>query len=71
MEGLLEFSLAYGGTVFNFSSVEGHIRLWQMFCWMFLIVIITLKSKDVSNKLFIENILQSMEQHCGVQLLRS
>ena len=54
MEGLLEFSLAYGETVSSFSSVERQIRLWQMFFRMFLIVEISLKIKNVSNKLFME-----------------
>ena len=54
MEGLLEFSLAYGETVSNFSSVERHIRLWQMFFWMFLVVVISLKIKNVYNKLLLE-----------------
>jgi len=54
MEGLLEFSLAYGETVSNFSIVERQIRLWQMFFWMFLIIVISHKIKNVSNKLFKE-----------------
>jgi len=54
IEGLLEFSLAYGETVSIFSSVERQIRLWQMFCWMFHIVVSSLKIKAVSNKLVME-----------------